>query len=87
MHCFIKTANLWQLFLIFSRTVLCRELWFFELRSVFQNAKFKLLKTTIGNDFKFFTLGVPYGQNFANMVSIPKNWKTKVVLKIGQRMD
>ena len=45
-----------QFFLIFSRTVLSRELRFFVLRSVSQNAQFELSKTTFGTVFKFFTI-------------------------------
>ena len=63
MHFLLKTVNFWQFFLIFSKTVLCKGLRFFALRSVSQNAKLELLKTTLGNTFKFFTIrGVPYGQ-------------------------
>ena len=40
----VKTANIWQFFLIISRTMLCRGLQFFALRSVSQNAFFELSK-------------------------------------------
>ena len=39
--------------MIFSETVLCRELGFFALRSVHQDASFELSKTVIGQFFKF----------------------------------
>ena len=36
---------------------------------------------------KNYNRGVPYSQHFANMVSIPTNWKTITVLKVGRQMD
>ena len=62
---FVKNNKFLAVILIFSRTVLCRGLRFFALRSVSQNAYFQLSKTTFGNIFIFFTIsGVPYGQFF-----------------------
>jgi hypothetical protein len=53
-----KMTNLSRFFLIFSETVLCRELRFFALHSVHQNPSFELSKSTFG---QFFTLrGDPF---------------------------
>ena len=51
-----KNNHFLAVFLDFSRTVLCRGLWFFALCSVSQDAQFKLLKTIFGNIFKKFTI-------------------------------
>ena len=43
----LRTANFWQFFMIFSRTVTFRGLWFFVLRSVSTNSQLKLTKTAL----------------------------------------
>ena len=45
---FFRNANFWWFFLIFSETVLCKELKFFALHSVNQDTSFELSKSTIG---------------------------------------
>ena len=56
MHFSLKTANFWQFFVIFLRTVLRRGLRFFALRSVSLNALFEVSKTIFGNIYQFFTI-------------------------------
>ena len=56
-----KKTNFSRFFLIFSKTILCKDLRFFALHSVHQDASFELSKLTIGQFFRFFThRGDPY---------------------------
>ena len=45
---FFRNAHFWWFFLIFTETVLRKELKFFALHSVNQDASFELSKSTIG---------------------------------------
>ena len=47
MHILLKADNFWQFFLILSRTVLCRVLWFFALHSVSKTLRKKGKKNNI----------------------------------------
>ena len=53
---FGKKLHFWRFFLIFSVTVLGKDLWFFALRSVPQDAAFELSKSTFRINFRFFTI-------------------------------
>ena len=56
-----KNGNFLRFFLIFSETILGKELRFFALQSVHQDASFELSKPTIEQFFRFFTQrGDPY---------------------------
>ena len=76
-----------QFFLIFSRTVLCRGLVFFALRSVSQNASFELSKTTFEIFFKYFTIRGVLEQKKRLKKILKKIWKdwTKWNRKMGGR--
>ena len=52
----VKIDHFCRSFLIFSETVLCRELRFLALHSVHQNPSFELSKSTIRQFFRFFTI-------------------------------
>ena len=51
-----KNDNLLRFFLIFSESVIFKELWSFVLRSWHQNASFELSKIVFGQFFKIFTI-------------------------------
>ena len=58
-----------RFFLIFSKTVLCRELRFFALLSVHQNLSFDISKSTIWQLLWFFALrGDPWGVLISHFV-------------------
>ena len=48
---FLKKGYFMRFFLIFSETVLCKALRFFELHSVQQDASFDISKTVFGHFF------------------------------------
>ena len=53
--------HFWRFFLIFSLTVLSKDLRFFALHSVPQDASFELSKSTFRKNFRFFTIkGDPF---------------------------
>ena len=57
----VKNGIFLRFFLFFSETILCKELRFFALHSVHQDASFELSKSTIRQFFRFFThRGDPY---------------------------
>ena len=58
---FFRNAHFWWFFLIFTETVLRKELMFFVLHSVNQDSSFELSKSTIGHFFMNFSLrGDPF---------------------------
>ena len=59
-----KSVFFYRFFLIFSETVLCRELGFFALHSVHQDASFKLSKSTFLTILPFFFKMVGVGVKF-----------------------
>ena len=60
-HAFLTKWVFWKFFSSFSVTVLGKDLWFFALRSVTQEASFELSKSTFRKVFRFFNVrGDPY---------------------------
>ena len=53
-------GTFWWFFLIFSVTVLGKDLWFFALRSVHQDASFVLSKSTLRKNQIFYHTGDPF---------------------------
>ena len=65
----------WLNFLIFSKTVLCKELRYFVLHSVHQDAYFELSKSTIRQFFRFFTIrGDPFYLGWSKGYPEWKKW-------------
>ena len=60
----VKNGNFRRFFLIFSETVLCRELRFFALHSVYQDASFELSKSIFLTILPFFIIMGGRGVNF-----------------------
>ena len=54
---FKENFHFLRFFVIFSVTILGKDLWFSALRSVPQDASFELSKSTFRKNFKFFTIG------------------------------
>ena len=51
-----KNDNFLRFFLIFSESIIFKELWYFAFRSWHQNGSFELSKIVFGQFFKIFTI-------------------------------
>ena len=72
----LKNGNFLRYYLIFAETILCKELGFFVLHSVHQDASFELSKTAFGQFFRFFI--IRGSQNLRQPLNLVKNQKEKL---------
>ena len=81
-----KNGIFLRFFLIFSETVLCRELGFLALRSVHQDASFELSKSTFLTILPFvIIMGGGGGQILTRTTKIGLILKTKTVFNSGRQ--
>ena len=78
-----KNGNFWRFFLIFSVTILLKEMGSFALRSVYQNASFELSNTAFGQFLKFSPLGEQGVRNLKEKLF--RNQHDKTNTKFGGR--